>query len=197
MIYLKDNLKLGIIGTSFRGTDESRLNINVWNEMLIVAKTFIPIYNIKTLVSGGAAGGDSVATTIFLNNTKLNYELFLPAALEVIDFDETTKDGSVANYYHRKFSQKLGRGLYGTLDDLISLQNKENCKIVVNKGGFKARNTDVARESDVLLAFTYGDGAKLKVGGTSDTVTKYFDFNKQECYHYCLNTRELHKISKI
>lgn len=127
-----------------------------------------------TLVSGGAAVADHLAVLLYLNDPKLQLTLHLPAPfdLQKQQFVETPGNmyapGNIANYYHRKATKSCG---VKSLEQIAQAINK-GAKVIVTPG-FKERNTKVAQESDVLVAFTFGDGAVLKDGGTLDTTRKF------------------------
>ena len=131
---------LGIIGTAGRGTDGDKLNIGYWKLMLLIAQNVITVTGVGTLVSGGAAWADHLATSIFLHESNLQYKLFLPCGFEAANFigDETAR---ISNYYHNLFSEKVGRDSREEIDKVIF---DDHCQISTGgKGGFKGRNTDI------------------------------------------------------
>jgi hypothetical protein len=186
-------LKLGIIGTAGRGEDGDVLNLGYWNLMKLVTQNLIAIFQPTHLISGGAAYSDHLIVDYFLNN-EINLELYLPCEFDekfLIKSDSIFDCGKISNLYHKKFSEKVGIDSLEQIDLVI-----KNSKCLVEIGsGFKNRNTEIAKNSNVLLAFTFGDGKNLKDGGTLDTVTKYLDLDKKDCYHFNLNVKKLYKLS--
>jgi hypothetical protein len=58
--------------------------------------------------------------------------------------------------------------------------------------GFKVRNALVAKDADVMISFTFGDGPRLKDGGTAHTMSLFqINPNKhsKSSWHIDLNTR--------
>tara|TARA_R110002126_G_scaffold106240_1_gene241098 strand:+ start:244 stop:717 length:474 start_codon:yes stop_codon:yes gene_type:complete len=121
------------------------------------------------LVSGGAAWADHLAVSLFLGDSSFELELYLPApfknALYVQLVDHYMDPGRISNYYHGKFGKKMSdshatlRGIQRAID--------AGAMVKVSKG-FKARNLIVSG-SDILLAYTWGEGDVPKDGGTKHT----------------------------
>ena len=149
--------------------------------MIAAAKAVIEKENyISTIVSGGAAWADHVATEFCKD---YHVKLFLP---------NSDRDLDTLRYYHRKFSKVVGRDTY---DEILKLSLDKSIEIDYTKGDFKARNTKVAEWADVYLAMTFGSGKNIKPGGTKDTVDKIQKFNQEAVgYHLDLNTLKLYKI---
>jgi hypothetical protein len=191
-------MKLGIIGTAGRKEDSEKLKSGHWILMNSVAETLALSLNVKGFVSGGAAWADHTAVSLYLkyDSGQFSLSLHLPAKLTTNGFVERADKydtGRTSNYYHKLFSKKL------EIDSIDEL----NCAI--NSGAkttigtdFKARNTLVANESDILLAFTFGEGAELKDGGTKDTMDKFLATRIKErsrrAFHYDLNSKRLFEI---
>jgi hypothetical protein len=136
-----------------------------------------------SLVSGGAAWADHVA--IGLTN-----KLF-PSIPCHVWLPEYAKDLDIARYYHRKFSAVLG---YDTWNELRDTCRDKRATFTMFKG-FKDRNTKVAEAADVFLAITFGDGPRVKDGGTADTVGK-LRARQVPGYHLDLNTMKLWKLTQ-
>lgn len=199
-------MKLAIIGTAGRGDDGVKLSSDpsYWRTMKavgqIVTSTLKP-HGLTGLVSGGAAYADHVAIALFLDGWVDHLTLHFPTAWKDKRYQSTflaNDPGNVANHYHQLFSRANALDSLGEIDRVIAL----GATVHVNAGGFKARNSDVANEADALLAFTFGNGAEVKDGGTADTVRKYlarrsngsvFD-GPLPAWHFCLNTLKLHVI---
>jgi hypothetical protein len=163
------NKSIGVIGTAGRKDDESKLGVLEWEFMVKSCGKLIESTCSNILVSGGAAWADHVAVHMFLNNpTKLKLILHLPAEFEDGKFSESTPDGKTANFYHKQFSEKLGVDSLAQIKEAIRL----GCDVSYY-GGFKIRNLYVARDSELMLAFTFGDDKNLKDGGTKHTFEEF------------------------
>lgn len=167
---------LAIIGTAGRGEDAKKLTKNHWHKMISAAKKVIELEEITDLVSGGAAWADAVAVHL-ARHEGIMADIWLPAK---------ERDLQTAKYYHSKFSKVLG---YDTWAEIGSHQ----FLCINGYGGFKDRNTEVAQRADLFIAMTFGDGKKVKDGGTLDTVNK-MQKRGINGYHLDLNTLKLWKI---
>jgi hypothetical protein len=124
------------------------------------------------LVSGGAAWADHLAVNMFLDDLDTinitGLTLFLPAAFDLNSAQYVEQGfrsaGSVANYYHRKFSTKM---CYNTMEEIVKAAQKGADLNDLFKG-FHNRNIQVGK-SDFILAFTWGEGDVPKDGGTKHT----------------------------
>lgn len=166
---------LAIIGTAGRRDDASKLSRDHFNRMVECAKFVMRQHNVTRLVSGGAAWADFVATLIECPQK----DIFIPAK---------SSDLKILQYYHNEFSKVIG---FDTYQNMVGNTTLTTYSI----GGFKERNTEVAKRADVYLAMTFGNGRNIKSGGTLDTVSKIKQFNP-DCigYHLDLNTLKLYKI---
>lgn len=176
-------MTLGIIGTAGRGSDATRLTTAHWRMMCCIGQTMVAALRVDRVVSGGSAWADHVAVQLYLEAVaKLRLSLHLPAPFilkldHVPEFDTRVPAGRRLNELHRGFCAATG------IDPFIQLAKAHvntGCRVSVNPGGFKARNTDVADEADVLLAFTFGRGAECLDGGTGDTVSKWLGRRKAQ-----------------
>lgn len=203
-------MKLAIIGTAGRKEDADLLSQAHWRMMCVIGRTVAVTKGATELISGGAAFSDHVAVQLFLDDDVKLLSLHLPAELRPSGFTSTSDPydaGRVANHYHREFSKKVGIDSITQLNQAVGA----GAKVSVNLGGFKARNTDVANSADVLLAFTFGKGERLKESGTKDTWDKFLArraANKLEAdmngainskgpghaYHFDLNSRKLYLV---
>jgi hypothetical protein len=173
---------LGIIGTAGRKDDKAKMSRALYEKMCEIATSIIRVESYTHMVSGGAAWADHVAVTLALRGVIAcsQLTLHLPAYINDDGFEKTSPDGNTANYYHGIFMENSG--INGIKE--INLVRDMGAEIKVNTKGFKSRNTDVARQSNGLLAFTFGSGnplrlerfgnvsaeeAGLKDGGTADT----------------------------
>ena len=187
-------MKLAIIGTAGRREDAAKLTSGYYRSMLTVAQVVTEVIGADTLVSGGAAWADAIAVDLYMADHARNLSLHLPTEFEGGRFAEKSFDkfdpGAVANYYHAKFSNVIGR------DSLLQIRDaiRKGAKVSVNPGGFKARNTDVAEEADVLLAFTFSGGPLPRDGGTRDTWDKFTRKpGKKTAYHFDLDGKRLYR----
>jgi len=196
------DITLSIVGTAFRKEEKDKCSKQIYEAMCFIAKTVIDQcnkfnYPITTLVSGGAAGADHVAVTLYLNNVIPNLKLYLPCEYvngEYIDngIENSNKNpGGIANHYHRNFQKCTGINSLSDIQAAIS----RGAQTIPIKGGFFARNVMVAK-SDFILAMTFGNGNEVKPGGTSHTIECYLNRVKTEgifdkSFHYDLNSGKL------
>lgn len=194
-------MNIGIIGTAGRKEDGQKLSKELFLNMICEVGRIIHPYQDEeddpyllpnlTLVSGGAAYADHIAVFYFLNQElmRCNLKLFLPASFDMdacqyVQSDNPYDSGVIANNYHRKFSNKIGGNSLLQIKQAI----EKNANISIGRD-FKSRNTMVANASDIMIALTFGNGPKLKDGGTKDTMKKFI--NKKEnknSHHIDLNT---------
>jgi hypothetical protein len=183
------NKSIGIIGSAGRGSDVDRLGVHYWNVMLESAANLIEHTASNILISGGAAWADHIAVSIFLKNTSLfSLHLHLPCPFKDGKFEENTNVGKTANHYHALCSSKLG------VDTLSQIQFaiEHGCKVTVSDG-FYARNYLVSEESDILLAYTFGDEKRLKDGGTKHTFDTFLKKKSRGlAFHYNLNEEKIY-----
>lgn len=163
-------MRIGIIGTAGRRNDGARLTAKLYKKMFADSLERIQEQvdgEEVILVSGGAAFADHLATSHYLAGNADELWLFLPADFKEGKFVEKgfRSPGSTANYYHSKFSKVMG----GDTLDGITEAIKQGARITVNKSGFLARNKQVARCVDYLIAYTFGSGDEPKDGGTANT----------------------------
>jgi hypothetical protein len=180
---------IGIIGTAGRAEDCSKLTNSLYQKTGKQIFKLIQEFGATKLVSGGAAGIDHLAVSIFLRYP-CELTLHLPAKFDAdlsnkyIEGPGKFNPGAVANYYHKRFSIILGRS---SLLDISSAIYKG--AVAQLTPGFKERNTKVAEDADILIAATFGDGKNLKPGGTLDTWNKFTNLkptNKK--FHIDLHT---------
>lgn len=184
-------LKIAIIGTAGRGTDSMRLLPSSFAQMVSIADDIIQsITKEPVLVSGGAAWADHVAVKLWADKKTERLELHLPSHFDTIigkyidngKINSTSNPGGISNYYHKNFSKICNIDSLQELSEAI-LYNP----ITVGKG-FHERNNRVAR-ADAVIAFTFGEGSKLKDGGTADTFGKYLKrCAKNVSFHVDLHT---------
>lgn len=166
-------MRVAIIGTAGRREDGQKLNRAIYNKMVRSAITLLndkheefgeQFGNEIHLISGGAAWADHCAVSVYLLDLCDTLTLYLPAEWTGTDFSGT-RDGEVANYYHRLFSEKMnGSSLAG-----IGRAKEKGASLIINRNGFKARNLQVGRV-DILIAYTFGEKEDTpKDGGTLHT----------------------------
>lgn len=187
---------LAIIGTAGRRDDADKLDARAWLLMRQAAQAYVTAYRPQRLVSGGAAWADHLAVRLFLeglagrlDGLKPALVLHLPAPLGRAGFVGNPRDrmdpAGVANYYHKRFSERVQTDTIAEINLAIA-----KGAVVRVTPGFKQRNSLVAAQAQGLLAFTFGPGtaqsvftpssgaptgygradlAGLKDGGTADT----------------------------
>ncbi len=171
-------MRLGIIGTAGRGDDGVKLQGNpaYWRMMKVIAQTVATMAQPSWLVSGGAAFSDHLAVQLYLEGYAPELSLHLPTEWLGHGFKEIRSSGNAShdpgrtsNYYHSLFSRDIQADTLAEIQQAI----EKGATVKSGAGGFKERNTDIANEADVMLAFTFGNGAQLKDGGTKDTWNKF------------------------
>lgn len=208
---------LGIIGTAGRGPDGDAFKDNpgYWRTMQAVTQIVCTLVKPSRVVSGGAAFSDHCAVIAYLEGWAPELSLHLPTEWLGHGFRMTGGQwdaGRTSNWYHTLFEKATG---CQSLQQ-IQMAIERGATVKSGAGGFKARNTDIANEADVMLAFTFGDGPVLKDGGTADTMRKYLGrrarpsivalnvapvlsgihqlINPLPAYHYCLNRKALFSL---
>lgn len=200
---------IAIIGTAGRGADGKKLSLAIYEKMLVVAQTLIQNYEVfgkfPTIISGGAAWSDHLAVSLFLEGIALKLKLYLPCKFDkkkkqyhdtgVIDWK--TNPGGTSNYYHKLFSDKIGRDSLEELANAIEM----GAEVVIG-GGMFDRNALVAKEATHVISFTFGDKEVLADGGTANTMLAYLK-NREAAglsngsYHVDLNTMKVHGGAKV
>lgn len=174
---------LAVIGTAGRGSDADRMSIQLYDAMYARTVAAMRDWNVRALVSGGAAWADHLAVRAFLEGEADTLRLFLPARFEDGRFAGPPADAArTANHYHAEFSRRIG------VDTLAQIREAGRKGAAVSShAGFKTRNLEVAAAASHVLAFTFGAGrepslvspdeeafgsafeAGLKDGGTAHT----------------------------
>ena len=189
-------LRVAVIGSAGRKDDEAKFTKEVYIEAFGMLAAFIsdmnkvnPVAKIE-LISGGAAYADHLAVQFFLTQFfPCSLTLYLPTQFANGEFEDDgtvdfrTNPGGTMNFYHRKFSKNLNLNSRNEIDMAI----KQGAKVVAG-GGLHGRNNKVAEEADVVIAFTFGNGAEIKDGGTLDTCKKFLKKNSNDLlYHVDLH----------
>lgn len=163
-------MRIGIIGTAFRKEDAPKLTRELFNKATEAVRKEISSRQIKediTLVSGGAAGIDSIACRLYFSH-HCNIELHFPSQFDAKNCRfYGNKDAETANYYHQRFSDKLG---YNSLEDIRELhrnQHRDEIQLFYYDG-FLQRNLEVGKV-DILIALTFNNDTIPKDGGTKHT----------------------------
>lgn len=207
-------LRVAVIGTAGRQDDAAKINASLYAAMeadlaerIARIRATYPQRRI-CLVSGGAAVADHLAVRAHLAGLSDSLTLHLPAPFEPQDQgDDAVKTfrenrgrqdaGRTANHYHRQFGISVFDDWtqpFAEIARAIAPQagDRHAPAHVVVTPGFKQRNSKVAEEADLLIAYTFGsrrppveDGissgseafadpaaAGLKDGGTADTYAK-------------------------
>jgi|SRR6185369_13539530 len=165
--------KLSIVGSAGRQEDASKLSRQLFDDMVSRTSHVIQDWKLDpahvVLVSGGSAFADHVAVRLFLAGKFASLELHLPCEWDSKKqrFNESDPAGHTLNQLHMAFSKAVG------LDSLSDLAKAHaaGAKFIAWPG-FHARNTQVAKSSN-LIAFTFASGKQPKSGsGTLDTWNK-------------------------
>lgn len=192
-------MKLAIIGTAGRGPDSLSLTVAKWNDMKRIVARFIKEQNIKHVVSGGAAFSDHMAVGVYLAGLVEKLDLYFPCKFdtEKVEFYDSGSDisfvnpGGVANFYHEHFSKKMG------IKSLLQIKQAIDKGAFTDvKDGFHARNVFVAK-ADMVIAFTFGNGAVVKDGGTAHTCREYLKSGKKQLFHVDLSTMTLYDNATV
>jgi len=203
-------VRIAIIGSAGRGADANKMSFEIFNSMvetasyLIQNKLAIDCENSDLiLVSGGSAWSDHVAVKLWQADQQLptserkfsGIHLYLPCELEKMRDqdkwrfrDTATNNNNCAqtlNYLHEEFSGKMQidsiTELFN-LNDAQSDSSKLRVKTIVNNKGFFARNADIAKGSDRMIAFTWGNdstsSSQPTSGGTLNTWTQFAKLHK-------------------
>ncbi len=166
-------MRIGIIGSAGRKGDLGFIDKDKYKNIVRSFKDKISEISggkPATLVSGGAAVIDFIACILHQRNPdQFNIKLYLPAEF---DFNNQYFVGGptadVANFYHRMFSEKMGKNKDLTLIRMADCLIHNHTKYEVHKG-FLERDKVIADNCDILLAATFGNKEKLKPGGTKHT----------------------------
>jgi len=192
---------IAIIGTAGRKEDGKKLTKQMWDEMFVMASTMVAKFSLNdasTVLSGGAAWADHLAVKIYLNGNSSGLKLHLPAAWDselncYVEKGGKMDAGRTSNYYHGLFSNVIEVDTLRQISDTIDM----GAEIRVGKGFFD-RNALVAKDATHLIAFTFGEEAELKDGGTANTTAAYLKKVKDNnlidnSYHIDLNTMLAYK----
>jgi hypothetical protein len=164
--------------------------------MICVVDDLTDDYKPSRLVSGGAAFADHLAVNQYIYGGIPLLKLHLPTHFSIlmdrfyqlIGVEDERSCAEVSNFYHREFSKKCQ---LDSLDE-IGRAIANNAEVVVSNG-FKARNTKIAEDADILVAFTFGRGERLKPGGSADTMRKYLALGKTQAIHVDLNDMSIYR----
>lgn len=188
--------KLAIIGTAGRKEDASGISISKWKDMKRIAAKMIQEHKIQSLISGGAAISDHICVQAFNSGFVKDLTLCLPCAfnVETATFNDSFYGpGAITNLYHRRAHINLE--FDGLKEIATAIRNGAR---VLYADGFFARNEVIARECDMILAFTFGSGAQLKPGGTAHTMRKFLSRQAPEkSYHCDLNDMTVYSPASV
>jgi len=157
-------MKISIIGTAGRGDAQVRMTRDLYFRMVRNAQYQLSELNrgAPHLVSGGAAIADHIAVSLFLMKSAPHLTLYFPCKWSnKSNMFLGNKVADTANYYHRLFSQKMGK------NTLLGIQEAIDTGATYHEvmGGFHARNLEVGK-ADIILAYTWGEGKVPADGGT-------------------------------
>jgi uncharacterized protein YneR len=214
-------IKIGIIGTAGRDEESlSLLNKNLFNSVVTFIRKFQEECNLKTenitLISGGSSWMDHIVIKLFLIYLNIDHsyeylDLYLPC--EIHDKDTVSKDcikcveernychfkdndkkwyinpGRSLNNLHSNFSKKMS---VDTLQEIVYVSNLDKVNVNI-ESSMNKRNDKIAENSDLLLAFTFGDiippsGGSLYTWNKCKNKKLNIDLNKIENEEYRLET---------
>lgn len=146
---------LAVIGSAGRQQDAKYVTTGLYDAMYDETLRAMRDWGSRRLTSGGAAFADHLAVRAFNAGEAEALSLFLPAPFARGRFVRpnyaANSDWSTANRYHEQFSRACGVDSLAELEEAIA-----RGAAVVVRGGFKARNLDVAEAARAMLAFTFG-----------------------------------------
>lgn len=160
-------MRIGVIGTAGRRDDAPKMSMALYAAMrkrLDELLHCVPVSE-RHLQSGGAAWADHLAVDVFNDKKAASLTLHFPASFYHRDGEacasfRATADAWVANRYHKAFSASTERCSPGEIENALALGARHTVS-----NGFHARNILVG-QCDWLIAFTFGEGAVPKAGGT-------------------------------
>ena len=154
---MEKEVRLTIAGSAGRGSDARFMKVAIYNQMVMMATSYLYDNGLKQVCSGGAAFGDHVAVSLVVSG-------IIPASSLVLYFPErfclltkkfaSSPVGRTTNRYHGLFSEATQRDSLGEIAWCI-----QNGAKPVTGGGFQKRNTSMALFPGAegrLLAFTSG-----------------------------------------
>lgn len=177
---------IAIVGSAGRQDDVAKMNDATFGIMCASARNIIQSLLVPheqyAVVSGGAAWVDHIAVYLYNKGYARRLTLHLPCKLscDYLMFVNNPKSANLdiegktvytINHYHTLFSDITFCDTWESRRQICTAL-ETGAEFTVSEGFF-ARNTLVARDADYIIAFTYGNQAKLKNGGTADTMRKF------------------------
>lgn len=174
-------MKIGIIGSSQVASGLTPSKIVYETAVEAVKKEIdmlgIPYHQIE-LVSGGSSWADHIAVTLFeMLRPSIRLTLYLPAIPELGEYSNKSYYGRELNARHRVFSEQCFSDKEESLKQISDLYAEATekaetteIKVIIDRKGFKSRNTSIANESEYLIAVS---NCKTVTGGTKDTWDKF------------------------
>lgn len=186
-------MRVSIIGTAGRSSTEP-LSLDLYLKAVEHVRQLVVQWTdpkTTTLVSGGAAWMDHIAVGLYQQGFAPGLELHFPAPWRPgeLQFDPTHFSGKTANYYHRRFSARLGADPAASLRGLQEALNRGAQHSV--HVGFKARNVPVS-QADLLIALTWGTTAPSSTG----TLHTWNLAQKSTRIHVCLSSFQDHVVQR-
>lgn len=176
----EEYVSVAIIGSAGRNDEIQMVTKERYEAMILEAENIIVEqwgldWNHVHLFSGGAANADHVAVDLYLKHkptSEIKLTLELPCKFHhgqyfSIEGDRNwkTNPGGISNFYHRRFSKKIGN------DEDYSLSQIQTAfdtgAVLHFSKGFFDRNCKVAK-SEKMIAYTFNKTAP-KTGGTGHT----------------------------
>jgi hypothetical protein len=156
------NALLAVIGTAGRQEDAARISRALYDAMYAEVLRAMAGWDVRGLVSGGAAVADHLAVRAFLDGRAERLVLHFPAPFRDREFvrqrQALSDDAGTANRYHRQFSAACGLDSLGEIAEAMARGAETHAGL-----GFAARNLDVAAAATHMVALTFGPA-----GGPAD-----------------------------
>lgn len=161
-------MRIAIIGSAGRDKDAAKFTRDMFEKMVEHVQQLISREEAKEicLVSGGSSWSDHVAVALFLRGKVQRLEIHLPCG-----FDANKRQfckspiATTLNRLHCVFSKVAGIDSLGELRDALCAFY---CQPKFHRG-FYARNVEVGRSVDLMVAFSWSEGDHPVEGGTAYT----------------------------
>ena len=171
-----DRWRVAVIGSAGRGDDAKFLTNETYRAAIDrcrkqLEKFANPAHMIH-LVSGGSAWMDHIAVHLFLHEDAKRLTLYLPCRLDeekrvFVGEKEIEFTVSGLNRYHAEFSAACG------IDSVAEIiEAKKKGATLEFYTGYFARNDQVAKNCDYMIAFSTAKGKAPSHGGTKYTWDK-------------------------
>jgi len=157
---------VAVIGSAGRGAHAGKFTADLFKRMVgrveKILREELKLNN-YCLISGGSAWADHVAVALFLSGKAKQLRLELPCEFNHRTGRFTTSElGQYFSRLHEQFSQTAR---IDSLADIARALQTAGCKSTVHRG-FMARNNQVAKQAQYVLALSWSRGQEPDSGGT-------------------------------